>query len=132
MDGIYKAKPLLYSYLLLHSSIWAVLCGILELSWIWTSSWWILQKWGICILQVLAVLLPQGMIVPSAFETVGHIAHLNLRDEHFPYKKLIAKVPGFYTSTTFFMVLWISAYFLRLFFTGSPGQEQAEDTNSCQ
>lgn len=42
--------------------------------------------------EVLEVLLPQGMIVPSAFETVGHIAHLNLRDEHFPYKKLIAKV----------------------------------------
>lgn len=53
-------------------------------------------------MQVLEVLLPQGMIVPSAFETVGHIAHLNLRDEHFPYKKLIAKVPGFYTSTTIF------------------------------
>ncbi|OIT23842.1 PREDICTED: tRNA (guanine(37)-N1)-methyltransferase 1 [Nicotiana attenuata] len=42
--------------------------------------------------EVLEVLLPQGMIVPSAFETVGHIAHLNLRDEHLPYKKLIAKV----------------------------------------
>ncbi|PHT90583.1 tRNA (guanine(37)-N1)-methyltransferase 1 [Capsicum annuum] len=42
--------------------------------------------------EVLDVLLPQGMIVPSAFETVGHIAHLNLREEHFPYKKLIAKV----------------------------------------
>lgn len=42
--------------------------------------------------EVLEVLLPQVMIVPSAFETVGHIAHLNLRDEHLPYKKLIAKV----------------------------------------
>ncbi|CAM8876288.1 hypothetical protein QQ045_019750 [Rhodiola kirilowii] len=42
--------------------------------------------------EILEALLPDGMIVPSAFETVGHIAHLNLRDEHLPYKKLIAKV----------------------------------------
>jgi len=42
--------------------------------------------------EILEALLPEGVIVPSAFETVGHIAHLNLRDEHFPYKKLIAKV----------------------------------------
>lgn len=45
--------------------------------------------------QILEVLLPEGVIVPSAFETVGHIAHLNLRDEHFPYKKLIAKVHSY-------------------------------------
>lgn len=45
-------------------------------------------------LQVLEALLPKGMIVPSAFETVGHIAHLNLRDEHLQYKNLIAKVPS--------------------------------------
>ncbi|KAL2331500.1 hypothetical protein Fmac_019081 [Flemingia macrophylla] len=42
--------------------------------------------------EVLEALLPEGMIVPSTFETVGHIAHLNLRDEHLPYKRLIAKV----------------------------------------
>ena len=42
--------------------------------------------------QVLEALLPKDMVIPSAFETVGHIAHLNLRDEHLPYKKLIAKV----------------------------------------
>ncbi|XP_048319102.2 tRNA (guanine(37)-N1)-methyltransferase 1 [Ziziphus jujuba] len=42
--------------------------------------------------EILEDLLPKGMIIPSAFETVGHIAHLNLRDEHIPYKKLIAKV----------------------------------------
>ncbi|KAK2639271.1 hypothetical protein Ddye_027066 [Dipteronia dyeriana] len=41
--------------------------------------------------EILEALLPKGMIVPSAFETVGHIAHLNLRDEHLPYKRLIAK-----------------------------------------
>lgn len=29
---------------------------------------------------------------PSAYETVGHIAHLNLREEQLPYKTLIATV----------------------------------------
>ncbi|KAH6767964.1 Met-10+ like family protein [Perilla frutescens var. frutescens] len=42
--------------------------------------------------EILEALLPEGMIVPSAFETVGHIAHLNLRDEHLQYKNIIAKV----------------------------------------
>lgn len=42
--------------------------------------------------ELLEALLPEGMIVPTGFETVGHIAHLNLRDEHLPYKKLIAQV----------------------------------------
>lgn len=43
-------------------------------------------------LQILETMLPEGMIIPSAFETVGHIAHLNLKDEHLPYKNVIAKV----------------------------------------
>ncbi|KAJ4975832.1 hypothetical protein NE237_000938 [Protea cynaroides] len=42
--------------------------------------------------EILEALLPNNMIVPAAFETVGCIAHLNLRDEHLPYKKLIAQV----------------------------------------
>nr|XP_043620988.1 tRNA (guanine(37)-N1)-methyltransferase 1 isoform X2 [Erigeron canadensis] len=42
--------------------------------------------------EVLEAFLPNGMIVPSSFETVGHIIHLNLRDEHLPYKKIIAKL----------------------------------------
>ncbi|KAL3503293.1 hypothetical protein ACH5RR_037742 [Cinchona calisaya] len=42
--------------------------------------------------EVLEAMLPNGMIVPSSFETVGHIAHLNLREEHLPYKKIVAKV----------------------------------------
>lgn len=42
--------------------------------------------------EILEALLPKGIIVPSAFETIGHIAHLNLREEHLPYKNLIAKV----------------------------------------
>ncbi|WVZ94433.1 hypothetical protein U9M48_040326 [Paspalum notatum var. saurae] len=42
--------------------------------------------------EVLEALLPEGVIIPTGFETVGHIAHLNLRDEHLPYKELIAQV----------------------------------------
>lgn len=42
--------------------------------------------------EVLRRLLPAGMEVPSAFESVGHIIHLNLRDEQLPYKELIATV----------------------------------------
>mmetsp|Transcript_12368 Transcript_12368/g.25231 ORF Transcript_12368/g.25231 Transcript_12368/m.25231 type:complete len:99 (+) Transcript_12368:951-1247(+) len=30
--------------------------------------------------------------VPTSFESVGHIVHLNLRDEHEPYKAVIGQV----------------------------------------
>lgn len=44
--------------------------------------------------QVLRTLLPAPLSesVPSSFEIVGHIAHLNLREEYLPYKRLIAQV----------------------------------------
>jgi tRNA (guanine37-N1)-methyltransferase len=38
------------------------------------------------------VLLPAGVDVPGSFETVGHIAHLNLRDELLPHKYTIGRV----------------------------------------
>lgn len=39
------------------------------------------------------LLLPEGVReVPSAFEAVGHLAHVNLRDELLPYKYLVGKV----------------------------------------
>lgn len=71
----------------------------------------------IILLQILEALLPEGLIVPSAFETVGHIAHLNLRDEHHSYKKLIAKVhtPQFLLSYITSSELWkICSQFIRL------------------
>ena len=37
-------------------------------------------------------LLPPGSEVPSSFESVGHIAHLNIRDELLPYKHVIGQV----------------------------------------
>ena len=42
--------------------------------------------------QVLAKILPEGLDIPSSFESVGHIAHLNLRDGHLPYKHIIGQV----------------------------------------
>ncbi|XP_076958764.1 tRNA (guanine(37)-N(1))-methyltransferase 2-like [Bidens hawaiensis] len=42
--------------------------------------------------HVLKQVLPPGLEVPSSFETIGHIAHLNITDELLPYKDVIAKV----------------------------------------
>ena len=36
--------------------------------------------------------LPDGVDVPSAFETVGHIAHFNLREEQLPFRHVIGAV----------------------------------------
>ncbi|KAI9204908.1 guanine(37)-N1-methyltransferase [Polychytrium aggregatum] len=42
--------------------------------------------------QILRSILPDDLEVPSAFEMVGHIAHLNLREQHMPYKNIIGQV----------------------------------------
>jgi tRNA (guanine37-N1)-methyltransferase len=42
--------------------------------------------------EVLQRILPSGVEIPSSFETIGHVAHLNLRDAHLPFKFLIAQV----------------------------------------
>jgi tRNA G37 N-methylase Trm5 len=36
--------------------------------------------------------LPADVEVPTSFETVGHIAHFNLRPEQLPYRKIIGQV----------------------------------------
>lgn len=41
---------------------------------------------------VLRALLPEGVEAPSGFEPVGHLAHVNLRDEQLPYRYLIGQV----------------------------------------
>jgi hypothetical protein len=47
-----------------------------------------ITTWG-CAAQKL---LPAGSEVPSSFESVGHIAHLNIRDELLPWKRVIGQV----------------------------------------
>eukprot|EP00897_Mesotaenium_endlicherianum_P004405 jgi/Mesen1/3993/ME000210S03233 len=42
--------------------------------------------------HVLRELLPAGSEVPTSFETIGHVAHVNIRDELLPYKHLIGQV----------------------------------------
>ncbi len=42
--------------------------------------------------QALEVLLPGMEDRPTSFETIGHIAHMNLRDEYLPYKQIIGEV----------------------------------------
>eukprot|EP00920_Eleutheroschizon_duboscqi_P041362 GHVT01099232.1.p1 GENE.GHVT01099232.1~~GHVT01099232.1.p1 ORF type:complete len:550 (+),score=111.01 GHVT01099232.1:57-1652(+) len=40
----------------------------------------------------LRLCLPSGLTVPSSFEAIGHIAHLNLRTALLPWKRLIGRV----------------------------------------
>ncbi|KAH6997589.1 Met-10+ like-protein-domain-containing protein [Ilyonectria sp. MPI-CAGE-AT-0026] len=44
--------------------------------------------------DVLRAILPEELQdeIPSGFNTVGHVAHLNIRNQYLPYKKLIAEV----------------------------------------
>lgn len=42
--------------------------------------------------EVLRRLLPPSVEIPSAYEQIGHIAHMNLRDIHEPYKHMIGQV----------------------------------------
>ncbi|CDF32206.1 unnamed protein product [Chondrus crispus] len=48
------------------------------------------EVWGMA--AVLRNVLPEGVTVPTSFETVGHIVHVNLREEHEEYKKVIGAV----------------------------------------
>ena len=40
----------------------------------------------------LRKLIPNCDDPPTSFETIGHIAHMNLRDEYMPYKNIIGQV----------------------------------------
>ncbi|CAE8657879.1 unnamed protein product, partial [Polarella glacialis] len=42
--------------------------------------------------EALAKVLPPGSEVPSSFETIGQIAHFNLREVLLPYKELIGRI----------------------------------------
>lgn len=48
------------------------------------------SHWGID--AILKSLLPDGVVVPTSFETIGHIVHLNLREQHENWKWIIGQV----------------------------------------
>eukprot|EP00177_Eucheuma_denticulatum_P006251 GFKZ01011396.1.p1 GENE.GFKZ01011396.1~~GFKZ01011396.1.p1 ORF type:complete len:494 (+),score=75.88 GFKZ01011396.1:32-1513(+) len=41
--------------------------------------------------EVLRSVIPEGVTVPTSFETVGHLVHLNLRDEQAEWKNVIGQ-----------------------------------------
>ena len=41
--------------------------------------------------EALDVLLPDEITTPAGYETIGHIAHFNLKEAQFPYKYMIGK-----------------------------------------
>ncbi|KAG9303732.1 hypothetical protein G9A89_018629 [Geosiphon pyriformis] len=42
--------------------------------------------------DILKAILPEGGEIPSSFTQVGHIAHMNLREEFIPWKNIIGQV----------------------------------------
>ena len=42
--------------------------------------------------EILRSILPIELEIPSSFETVGHIAHINLRPAYDQYKRVIGQV----------------------------------------
>ena len=42
--------------------------------------------------EVMKMLLPPDVTIPTGFETVGHLAHFNLSEPQLPYKNLIGQV----------------------------------------
>ncbi|KAH0568132.1 tRNA (guanine(37)-N1)-methyltransferase [Cotesia glomerata] len=42
--------------------------------------------------QLFRVILPNDIEIPTSYTKVGHILHLNLRDNQLPYKKIIGEI----------------------------------------
>ncbi len=42
--------------------------------------------------ELLKLVLPDDIPIVTSFETAGHIAHLNLRPEHMPFKSVIGQI----------------------------------------
>jgi len=42
--------------------------------------------------EIMEKIIPSEIGVPTGFETVGHLAHFNLKETQYPYKKIIGEV----------------------------------------
>lgn len=57
--------------------------------------------------EVLKQLIPSNIEVVTAYEAIGHIAHMNLRDDCLPYRKIIGQVILDVRFSSFFLHLLI-------------------------
>lgn len=61
--------------------------------------------------QILNAVMPDEIEVTKSFETVGHIAHMNLKEDQLPYKHIIGMSRSVFN---FNCSLWGKAHFMVL------------------
>ena len=80
-----------------------------------------------CVEQVLKAMLPQHLDIPSSYECVGHLAHLNLREEFTPFKHLIGQIIlDVFSSLSLFLLCIHETFFLLSFVEKSTYQDGGE------
>lgn len=76
--------------LFLMKSLWTMTTGTLvrltKIKTIWMANL------SLYIEQILRSVIPEELEIPSSFTQIGHIAHLNLKEQYFPWKKIIGQV----------------------------------------
>ena len=76
--------------LFLMKSLWTMTTGTLvrlrKIKTIWMANL------SLYIEQILRYVIPEELEIPSSFTQIGHIAHLNLKEQYFPWKKIIGQV----------------------------------------
>jgi tRNA (guanine37-N1)-methyltransferase len=59
--------------------------------------------------QILRPILPDGVPSITSFETIGHIAHVNLRDQQLPFKHQIGEAILLVSECSFFFFFFFNS-----------------------